>query len=99
MCSLPHPLTEDACAMLELVVQALDGAAEDAEGNGAILALTAPPAACPGCLADAGVAWPSGMTSAFCPTHLSRLAATRRRVNVSRWSILDRSLRREASKR
>jgi hypothetical protein len=41
--------------------------------NAGVLALTDPPAYCPACLAEAGVAWPVGATSRHCVQHLEQL--------------------------
>ncbi len=42
-------------------------------------ALIKPPAACPGCLAQAGQPWPADTTSRFCSACLVRLASSRKR--------------------
>lgn len=50
---------------------------------GAIAVVTAPPAACPGCLAAAGDPWPAGATSRHCSRCLNNI---RRVYQVQRWN-------------
>ena len=72
----PHPVDPDDKAILRLAVRALNGSVDDRESNLALIAMVSPPAACPGCVSDAGLDWSQGTTSAFCPTHAARVAAS-----------------------